>query len=231
MKSTTRRRFIQLIPALIFVGCDMTPGEKVGGFLKSFQSFTDWVQGKVFSPDKLAPEYSEDQVTPESGFRVNGYDTDTPDIDIPKWQLTIDGLVSKPGTFALETIKAMPVKAMNTRHVCVEGWSMIPKWKGTPLRGLLEAAGADPTAKYLSVKCGDDYYTCYDMGSAMHAQTLLAYEAYGKPLSLEHGAPVRIVMPTKLGYKSAKWINQITVTNDKPGGYWEDQGYDWFGGL
>ncbi len=108
---------------------------------------------------------------------------------------------------------------------------MIPKWAGTPLRDFLAAVGADPTARYLGVKCVDDYYTSYDMPSVIHPQTLLCYEAYGKSLSISHGAPVRIVMPTKLGYKSAKWVTEITVTNEKSGGYWEDQGYDWFAGI
>jgi DMSO/TMAO reductase YedYZ molybdopterin-dependent catalytic subunit len=95
----------------------------------------------------------------------------------------------------------------------------------------METIGVDMNAKYVMVECGDDYYTSFDMPSILHPQTLLCYEAYGKPLSLQHGAPVRIVMPTKLGYKSAKWLSKLVVTNEKPGGYWEDQGYDWFAGL
>jgi len=92
-------------------------------------------------------------------------------------------------------------------------------------------AGADMSAKYVRVDCADEYFTSFDMASILHPQTLLCYEAYNKPLTNEHGAPLRIVMPTKLGYKSAKWISKITITNEKPGGYWEDQGYDWFAGV
>ena len=153
------------------------------------------------------------------------------DIDLENWSLAIEGLVEKPGSYTIEQIRSFPKKVMNTRHCCVEGWSMIPKWGGTPMRELLRAAGADQSAKYVSVECGDDYYTSYDMPSVLHPQTLLSYEAYGSPLTLEHGAPLRIVMPVKLGYKSAKWISKIVVTNEKPGGYWEDQGHDWFAGL
>ena len=108
---------------------------------------------------------------------------------------------------------------------------MIPKWGGATMKDFMQLAGADPAAKYVMVQCGDEYFTSYDMKSVLHPQTMLAYEAYNKPLTLQHGAPLRIVMPTKLGYKSAKWISKIVVTNDKPGGYWEDQGYDWFAGL
>jgi DMSO/TMAO reductase YedYZ molybdopterin-dependent catalytic subunit len=99
------------------------------------------------------------------------------------------------------------------------------------MRDFMQLAGADLNAKFVVVECGDEYVTSWDLPSVLQPQTLLAYEAYGKPLSLQHGAPVRVVMPTKLGYKSAKWINKLIVTNDKPGGYWEDQGYDWYAGL
>jgi DMSO/TMAO reductase YedYZ molybdopterin-dependent catalytic subunit len=229
--SRRRRKLIALFPLVFLAGCDFTAGAKTESLLKSFQTFNDWVQAKVFDPDTLAPEYADDQVTPEEGFRVNGYDTDEPDIDMEHWKLTIEGLVSKPGEYTLEQIKAFPKRNMNVRHCCVEGWSMIPKWGGMPMRELMMQAGVEVNAKYVKVECGDEYFTSYDLKSILHSQTLLAYEAYNKPLSLQHGAPVRIVMPTKLGYKSAKWVNKITVTNEKPGGYWEDQGYDWFAGL
>ncbi len=230
-KRLTRRDLLKYTPLVFLAACDVAPEGKTESFLHSVQLFNDWVQSKVFSPSKLAREFSESDVTPEAGFRVNGKDDDAPDIDLENWTLSIEGLVQRAGSYTLQQITAMPRRVMNTRHCCVEGWSMIPKWGGTPLRGFLELAGADSGAKYLSVQCGDDYYTAYDMPSALHPQTLLCYEAYGKPLSLEHGAPVRIVMPTKLGYKSAKWITKLVVTNDKPGGYWEDQGYDWFAGI
>ena len=230
-RSVSRRNIIKLSPLVLLAGCDLTPSGSTESFLRSFQKFNDWVQAKVFDDDKLAPEYGENELTAEDGFRVNNYDTDTPPIDIPNWTLTVGGLVSKPGEYSLAQIASLPKRVMNTRHCCVEGWSMIPRWGGTPLREFLKSVGADMNAKYISVKCGDDYYTGYDMPSALHPQTLLCYEAYNKPLTLEHGAPVRITMPTKLGYKSAKWISALEVTNEKPGGYWEDQGYEWFAGI
>ncbi|MGA9408191.1 MAG: molybdopterin-dependent oxidoreductase [Bacteroidota bacterium] len=230
-KRLTRRDLLKFSPLVFLAACDVAPEGKTESFLRSVQSFNDWVQSKVFSPTKLAPEYSDSQLTPEDGFRINWKDEEEPDIDLENWTLSVEGMVKSPGVYTLKQITAMPKRVMNTRHCCVEGWSMIPKWGGTPLRGFLESVGADPQAKYLSVQCGDDYYTAYDMPSALHPQTLLCYEAYSKPLSLEHGAPVRIVMPTKLGYKSAKWVDKLIVTNEKPGGYWEDQGYDWFAGI
>ncbi|MBI1805947.1 MAG: molybdopterin-dependent oxidoreductase [Ignavibacteria bacterium] len=229
--SLRRRKLLKLSPLLFLAGCDISPSGGTESFLKTFQAFNDWVQGKVFDPTKLAPEYSDTDLTPEDGFRVNGYDTDTPDIDLAHWTLTVEGMVTKPGQYTLQQIMSLPKRVMNTRHCCVEGWSMIPQWGGTPLRDFLHLVGADVNAKYVAVECGDEYYTSFDMPSILHPQTMLCYEAYQKPLALEHGAPMRIVMPTKLGYKSAKWVNKLVVANDKPGGYWEDQGYDWFAGI
>ena len=231
LTSLSRRDLLKLSPVLLLAGCDASPGERTESFLRAVQRFNDWIQSKAFDPTKLAPEYANAEVTPEDGFRVNGKDADDPDIDVENWTLNVEGRVSKPGSYTLEQIAALPKRVMNTRHCCVEGWSMIPRWGGTPLREFLRLVGADAHAQYLAVECGDDYSTSYDMPSALHPQTLLCYDAYDKPLSLSHGAPVRIVMPTKLGYKSAKWVNKIIVTNEKPGGYWEDQGYDWFAGL
>lgn len=226
-----RRKILRLTPLILLAGCDYSAGNKTESFLRSVQKMNDWVQAKVFDAEKLAPEYPDDQLTPESDFRVNGYDTDEPDIDIEHWTLTVEGMVGKPGEYTLQQIMSLPKQVKNLRHCCVEGWSMIPKWGGARMQDFLDLVDADRSAKYISVECGDDYLTSWDMPSARHPQTLLVYESYGKPLALQHGAPVRVVMPTKLGYKSAKWINKIVVTNDKPGGYWEDQGYDWFAGL
>ena len=228
---TSRRRFLVVPPALFLAGCEFASRGKTGSVLKGFQKFNDWVQAKVFDPEKPAPEYADEAITPEDGFRVNGYDTDEPDMDIPNWTLEVDGLVKAPGEYSMKQISTLPKHVKNLRHVCVEGWSMIPKWGGVLMKDFLALAGADMTAKYVSVECGDDYFTSWDMPSVLHPQTLLAYEAYGRPLELEHGAPLRVVMPVKLGYKSAKWITRLTVTNEKPGGYWEDQGYDWFAGI
>jgi DMSO/TMAO reductase YedYZ molybdopterin-dependent catalytic subunit len=226
-----RRKLLRLSPALLLAGCDLAPSGQTESFLRKFQQFNDWVQSKVFDINKLSPEYANGELTPESGFRLNSYETDEPEVDLDNWSLTVEGLVTKPGEYSLEQIAALPKRVMNTRHVCVEGWSMVVKWGGTPLRDFLKHVGADTKAKFVAVESADDYYTSYDMPSALHPQTLLCYEAYGKPLALEHGAPLRITMPTKLGYKSAKWIDKLVVTNDNWGGYWEDQGYDWFAGI
>ena len=227
----SRRDIIKLSPLILLAGCDTTPQGKTESFLRHFQKFNDWFQAKIFDPHHLAREYAEQELTPVDGFRVNGKDDESPDVDIEAWTLRVEGLVAKPGSYTLKEIASLPKRVMNTRHYCVEGWSMIPRWGGTPLHQLLEYVGADTRAKFVGVECADDYTTSYDMPSALHPQTLLCYEAYDKPLTLDHGAPLRVVIPTKLGYKSAKWVQKLTVTNEMPGGYWEDQGYDWFAGI
>ncbi len=231
IRPPSRRRIITLAPILLLAGCDITAGGGVESFLSRFQKFNDWVQSKAFNPSRLSPELPDSELTPEDGFRLNSYSTDEPDFDMAAWRLTVFGSVRSPGEYALQQIMSFPKKVMNTKHCCVEGWSMNIKWGGTPLHLFLESVGADPSARYLHVQSADDYYTTYDMPSARHPQTLLCYEAFNKPLDLGHGAPLRITMPTKLGYKSAKWITSLEVTNQKKGGYWEDQGYEWFAGL
>ncbi len=226
-----RRKLLKLSPLLLLTGCDLSPTGRTESFLRKFQSFNDWMQSKVFDINKLAPEYTDSKLTPEEGFRLNSYREEDPQIDVKNFRLKVEGLVRHPGEYSLEQIAGLRKRVMNTRHVCVEGWSIIVKWGGTPLREFLSLVGATINAKYLAVECADEYYTSYDMPSVLHPQTLLCYEAYNKPLTAEHGAPIRITIPTKLGYKNAKWVQKIVITNEKPGGYWEDQGYDWFAGI
>jgi DMSO/TMAO reductase YedYZ molybdopterin-dependent catalytic subunit len=194
------------------------------------QAFNDKVQAGIFDSSKLSPEFPESELTPESKFRVNDKG-DKPKIDTATYRLEVRGLVARPGFYTLDQVKSLGKTIERVRHVCVEGWSIKPKWAGTRLADFLDWVGVDPKAKYLLAECADGYYVPYDMPSVRHPQTLLCYEAYDKPLTRDHGAPLRIVMPVKLGYKSAKWLTRITVTDKKPGGYWEDQGYDWNGGL
>ena len=124
----------------------------------------------------------------------------------------------------------MPQTEQITRHICVEGWSAIGRWGGVKFSDFLERVGADTTAKYIGFKCADDYYTSIDMPTALHPQTLLTLTYDGQVLPPEYGYPMKLRMPTKLGYKNPKHIQAIFVTNAYPGGYWEDQGYNWFGG-
>ncbi len=128
-------------------------------------------------------------------------------------------------------LRALPQAGQITRHICIEGWSQIGQWSGVPLRVFLRRVGADLRARYVDFTCFDGYSTSIDMASALHPQTILALDFEEKPLTPEWGAPVRLRIPTKLGFKSAKNVEAIAVTNKYPGGYWENQGYNWYAGV
>ena len=115
---------------------------------------------------------------------------------------------------------ALPQQAQITRHICIEGWSQIGQWSGVPLGTFLRRVGADLSARYVNFKCFDGYSTSIDMASALQPQTILALDFEEKPLAPQWGAPLRLRIPTKLGFKSAKNLEAIEVTNKYPGGYW-----------
>jgi len=171
-------------------------------------------------------------VVPFEKFPINGYDVEDPGVDLDQWTLTVSGAVQKPGQYKLAQFQALPRVRQNTRHVCVEGWDVIGRFGGARLSDFLKMIGADTTARFVYVECADDYYESLDMATALHPQTLLCYEMYDQPLTREHGAPLRLQIPTKVGYKQAKYLTDLKVTNVLTRiGYWEDQGYPAFYGL
>jgi DMSO/TMAO reductase YedYZ molybdopterin-dependent catalytic subunit len=132
----------------------------------------------------------------------------------------------------LPMLEALPRVTYTVKHHCVEGWTAIATWTGVPVATV--AAMVEPTtrARYLRFDSFDrDYYNGWDLTSAMHPQTILAYAFNDRPLTMKHGAPVRLYSPVKLGYKLTKYLTAMTFTDERPGGYWEDQGYPWFGGV
>jgi DMSO/TMAO reductase YedYZ molybdopterin-dependent catalytic subunit len=129
-------------------------------------------------------------------------------------------------------VQDLPKFRQNTQHICVEGWDVIGRFGGSRLSDFLRLIGADLSARFVTVECADDYYESLDMATALHPQTLLCYEMYDQPLTREHGAPLRLNIPTKIGYKQAKYLTDFKVTNVlQKIGYWEDQGYSSFYGL
>lgn len=199
--------------------------------LRQGQTFTDSALAGL--QGKLAPVFSSNAVTPLSRFPVNSYLNGNPDIDVDAWKLEVTGAVARPGRYPLSDLRALPKIEQITRHVCIEGWAVIGSFGGVRLRDFLIKAGADPAARFIEVECADDYYESLDMASALHPQTLLCYEMYGQPLTPDHGAPVRLQLPTKLGYKQAKHLVSLRVSRvlGARRGYWADQGYPWFGGI
>ena len=229
-KGMTRRELLKLTP-VVALGAFAIPALQKP-LLKAGLGFSDWASGVLFRSGHSAATFDDSELTPFNKFPINDYDVDDPEVDFDKWNLTVTGLVQKPGDYLLSQIQALPKIVQNTRHVCVEGWDVIGKFGGVRLSEFLRMIGADTNARFVYVECADDYYESLDMATALHPQTLLCYEMYGQPLTREHGAPLRLQIPTKIGYKQAKYLTDLKVTNVlQRVGYWEDQGYSEFYGL
>ena len=214
----------------LLTGCDLSTHSGVDAALWAMMRFDDWVQAGLFSGTQLAKTYPASAVT--EPFRFNAFYEEWQVRETPSdWRLELSGLIGDKAPWTIDKLRALPLETQVTRHICIEGWSQIGQWSGVPLHVFLQRIGADLTARYVAFKCFDGYSTSIDMPSALHPQTILALDFLGKPLVPEWGAPVRLRIPTKLGFKSAKNISAISVTNSNPGGYWEDQGYNWFSGL
>jgi DMSO/TMAO reductase YedYZ molybdopterin-dependent catalytic subunit len=229
-RQISRREVLKLTPVLA-LGAFAVPNLQEG-LLKKGLGFSDWASARLFRSGHLATTFDDSDLTPFAKFPLNTYDVDDPGVSFENWRFTVGGAVQKPGEYTLAQIQALRRIRQNTRHICVEGWDVIGRFGGARLSDFLNVVGADPTARFITVKCADDYYESLDMATALHPQTLLCYEMYEQPLTREHGAPLRLQIPTKIGYKQAKYLTELKVTHvlDRVG-YWEDQGYSWFYGL
>ncbi|MGA8118477.1 molybdopterin-dependent oxidoreductase [Rouxiella badensis] len=234
LESTSRRHFLRqgltLGGMVMLTGCDISDNSSVEKALVAISGFNDRVQAWLFGADRLAPEYAESMITRPFPFNAFYGEEEAPEVDAQTYRLQIAGNVLDKSSWSLTQLYQMAQVSQITRHICVEGWSAVGKWGGIPFSTFLKLVGADLNAKYVSFKCADDYYTSIDMATALHPQTLLALTYDGQILPRQYGFPMKLRMPTKLGYKNPKHIKVIEVTNAYPGGYWEDQGYNWFGG-
>ena len=218
--------------AALAAACGWDGGTLLRPGLLDVSRVNDWVGEKIlFSPTRLARTYS----TAERSASLPGYfiSTATPMLEDPSaWRLRVDGLVAQPLDLSLDDLMRMPRVSYTVKHHCVEGWSAIASWHGVPVSAIVERCRPLAPARYISFASFDAGYTNgWDLASAMHPQTILAYGMNDNPLAPAHGAPLRLYSPTKLGYKLTKYLVSMTFTDTRPGGYWEDQGYPWFGGI
>jgi DMSO/TMAO reductase YedYZ molybdopterin-dependent catalytic subunit len=234
VEQPSRRAFLRSSLTLgglaMLSGCSLSDDESVEQALAAVSRFNDRAQGWIFDPAKLAPTYPESMIARPFPFNAYYGIDEVRRVDEESFRLEVTGLVADKRRWRLDELRAMAQIEQVTRHICVEGWSAIGKWGGVPFSSFLKRVGADLGAKYVGFKCADDYYTSIDMPTALHPQTILALTWDGQALPPEYGFPMKLRMPTKLGYKNPKHIQAIFVTNTYPGGYWEDQGYNWFGG-
>ncbi len=230
------------------------------GFSHVARAVEDWTmtaQRTLLAGDRLAREYSPSDISPV--FKPNGtFDPGTDEYNahaarnFTDWRLRIGGLVNNPLSLSLAELRRLPHRTQITRHDCVEGWSAIGMWTGVQLGLLLKAAALRPGARYAVFHCADNltgepskggeqspgqYYESIDLRDAFHPQTLIAYAMNGKALDVAHGAPLRLRVERQLGYKQAKYVQRIEITDSFAriaggrGGYWEDRGYEWYAGI
>jgi DMSO/TMAO reductase YedYZ molybdopterin-dependent catalytic subunit len=214
----------------LLTGCDISDNDAVQSWLAKFSRWNDRVQEAIFQPSKLAPTFSEADAV--KNFRYNAwYGANlAPNLDPADYRLLLSGKIANKTPWTVDQLHALPMETQITRHVCVEGWSMIGKWSGTPLSVFLNRIGADTTARYVGFECADGYYEGLDMPTALHPQTLMAFRLADEILPREHGFPFKLRVPTKLGFKNPKFVTTIYVTDKMPRGYWSDRGYNWFSG-
>lgn len=249
----TRRRFLKgalggaSLAAL--AGCDnVTRSSWFSRLLQSTERLTSFVQRTAIPAWALAKEYDESDIS--AVFPANG-NTNPGTLDYAAkaengfagWNLLIDGLVTTPMLISLAAVKGMPSRTQITRHDCVEGWSAIGKWTGVPLGDLMHKVQPLLNARYAVFHCADvddegtPYYESIAIQDCYHPQTILAYELNGQPLDIPHGAPLRLRFERQLGYKQAKYVERIELVESLSGiaggkgGYWEDQGYEWYAGI
>jgi DMSO/TMAO reductase YedYZ molybdopterin-dependent catalytic subunit len=214
----------------MLTGCTLQDGDAVDRVLWAMSRWNDRVQALLFNPRRLAPTYPASAITNPFPFNAFYPIDDAPEVDGDDYALEVSGRVADKQSWTLARLRTLPQESQITRHICIEGWSAIGQWSGVPFRVFLERVGADPRARYIGFKCADRYYTSIDMATALHPQTILALDYGNAALPVRYGFPIKLRVPTKLGFKNPKHITALFVTNDYPGGYWEDQGYNWFSG-
>ncbi|CAG4905650.1 unnamed protein product [Acidocella sp. C78] len=198
--------------------------------LTAMSRWNDEVQAALFDRHTLAPTFPASAITNPPRFNAFYSIDQAPRVDLAAWRLGLTGRIGDKRPWRLAELRALPQESQITRFVCVEGWRVVGQWSGVPLGHFLRRVNADLKARYVSFHCADGYYESIDMASALHPQTILALDFLGAPLTAPFGAPVRLRIPTKLGYKNPKSIVALGVTNTFPSGYWVRQGYNWFGG-
>ena len=252
-KRIDRRRFVigalQAAGLFVLAGCDnLSRSDWFTSLLGKAEGVTRRAQRLLTPRRAMAKEFTEADLSPV--FPPNGTDNPANPVyqalardGFADWRLEVGGLVQHPAVFSLAELRDMPSRTQITRHDCVEGWSAIGKWTGIQLGELLARVQPLPSARYVVFYCADPdedgqhYYESIDFEDAYHPQTILAYELNGKTLPIAHGAPVRLRVERQLGYKMAKYVMRIELVESVAtiaggqGGYWEDQGYEWYAGI
>jgi len=211
-----------------------------GSILRAGDNFTYEAQRALLSKSALAKEYSRTEISsfPAVGTIDPGDEhsqTYSKDYALTRrnafsdWALSVEGRVARPGRYSLATLQTLPARTQVTRHTCEEGWTAVAEWTGVPLSVVLQKAGIFPSARFVNTYAYDGYQDSIDMIDAFHPQTILAYGMNGRPLPVQHGAPLRLRVEKQIGYKSVKYLKRVVVTDEyvDPG----DSGWAWYTGI
>jgi DMSO/TMAO reductase YedYZ molybdopterin-dependent catalytic subunit len=212
-------------------GCDVADHSQVHKALLAVSRWNDRVQATIFRPDHLAPTFAESEVLIPPRYNAHYPVEDVKSVDVAQWRFDVTGLVRDRKAWTADEIYALPEQEMIIRHICVEGWDYIGQWSGVNLRHFLERIGADTTAKYVAFHCADGYVESLDMATALHPQTMLATKYARRILTEPYGFPLRLRTATKLGFKNAKWLVAMEVTNTFVQTYFGAEGFYWFSGI
>jgi DMSO/TMAO reductase YedYZ molybdopterin-dependent catalytic subunit len=239
-RGVSRRDFLRLGlaagPVSLVAACGWDGGSLLEPRLRMVSRINDWVGEHVLQSNRrLAKQYPISARTPEQAFPAYSITYNRrhtfPDVP-PAWAFEVAGLVRKPVRLTLPMLQALPSVTYTVKHHCVEGWTAIATWTGVPVSTVIGMVEPLPTARYLRFDTFDSGYSNgWDLTSAMHPQTILAWARNDQPLPRDRGAPLRLYSPVKLGYKLTKYLTGMSFTAERHGGYWEDQGYPWLGGV
>ncbi len=216
---------------LLLGGAACDSGHPRAGFLGVMERWNERFQRTLFDPRRLAPELPATDDTPPGLFPAYKIGDVYP-LPPAGWSLQVGGMVARPTAFSAADLQRLPRTRLRVRHHCVEGWSAVAAWDGVRVSEIARVVGADPKARYVEFRSFEEnYYSSWDLESALHPQTILAYGMNGALLPREYGAPLRLYSAVKLGYKMVKWVAAVSFLPVKTGGYWEDRGYEWFAGV
>jgi DMSO/TMAO reductase YedYZ molybdopterin-dependent catalytic subunit len=223
------RRNLLVIAAAGALGCEMERPQS--GIVGAVERFNQRVQRALFRGGKRAGAPSPAASTPEEAFPEYHISPVVP-VAPADWTLKVGGMVQRPLVLSLDDLQRMTRTDVRVRHHCVEGWTAVATWHGVSVADLAARAGAHPLAACIEFRSFDrGYWSSWDLESAVHPQSILAYGMNGHDLTPGHGAPVRLYSAVKLGYKMVKYLTEVNFTPEPTGGYWEDQGYEWFAGV
>jgi DMSO/TMAO reductase YedYZ molybdopterin-dependent catalytic subunit len=233
-----RRKLLRLggvaAAGLLLGACDSPGPRKARGLLRYTEKKNEGLERRIFTPGsrdrpakgavdagKSFPTYYVSETMPMWDDATRGV-----------WRLEVTGAVKKPVRLTLDELVKLPRRSQRVNHYCVEGWNAVATWAGVRLSDLARVVELTPDAHYVDFQSFDsDYHESWDIDSALHPQTLVAYAMDGRFLNANHGAPARIHSPIKLGYKNVKYLTRIIFLPAKNGGYWSDQGYEWYAGT